>query len=302
MRVLLTGANGQLSRHLLARLESVADVIVTSRQARQAQNLELDIADSEQIEQVLNQVQPDVVINAAAYTSVDGAESDHDAAYQINAHAPGVMANWVKRHQAVLLHYSTDYVFDGSSGQPYVEDDSCRPLNVYGASKLEGEQAILASGCNTLIFRSSWIYSAWGKNFFRTMLKLATERPELTVVDDQTGCPTWAGGLADMSLVALQQARDPGFDQWGIYHTAGDTALSWYQFAKAIVAQGIQQQRVPETVKVMPVSSTMFSQAAERPVYSVLNCEKFECTFDYQRADFNTELRASFRDLRNNNE
>jgi dTDP-4-dehydrorhamnose reductase len=272
MKALLTGASGQLGQELLPRLQALGDVIRVDRAVGggDRQTLQQDLADLDRVERLLNRARPDLVVNAAAYTEVDRAEQDSTAAFRINAELPGCLARWSQRNGCLLVHYSTDYVFSGESDRPWRESDPTGPLNVYGQSKLAGEQAIAESGCRHLVLRTSWVYSAHGSNFVLTMLRLARERPALSIVADQVGCPTWARNLAQVTARLISAVgRNDG--RLGTWHYCDSGVLSWYDFAQAIFAAAQSAgllERLPTTTAV---PSSGFPQAARRPLYSVLD-------------------------------
>ena len=264
MRILLTGSNGQVGWELQKTLAPLGALTALGR-------AELDLRDGARIGEAVRAVNPDVIVNAAAYTAVDRAESERDLAFAVNAVAPGVLAEEAKRSGALLVHYSTDYVFDGSKPTPYVEDDAPNPLNVYGASKLAGELAIAASGCRHLILRTGWVYGPHGSNFFLTMLRVARERPALKVVDDQVGAPTSSRAIARGTTQVLR----PGAH--GTYHLSAAGQVSWCGFARAILA------RASIATPVVPVRSEDYAAAARRPRNSRLDCSRL-------RADFGVAL------------
>lgn len=277
MKILLTGASGQVGYELERSLQGLGEVVAVDR-AR------MDLADLDQVRDVIRAVRPQLIVNPAAYTAVDKAESEPELARRVNAQAPEVMAREAKALGAALVHYSTDYVFDGSKQGAYVETDPTNPLNVYGQTKLEGEQAIAASGARHLIFRTSWVYGMRGKNFLLTMLRLGKEREELRVVDDQHGAPTWSRTIADTTAVVLAQARAEGW--WerhgGIYHLSSRGQTTWCGFTQAIMAgAGL-------SCRVTPISSAEYPVPARRPANSVMNAEKLTSTLaalpDWQTA------------------
>ncbi|NWL76815.1 dTDP-4-dehydrorhamnose reductase, partial [Pseudomonas taiwanensis] len=229
MKILITGNSGQVARELQLALAGKAAVVSLGRDR-------LDLAHPEQIRQQVRALAPDLLINAAAYTAVDQAETDADAAVAINATAPGVLAEEAAALGIPLFHYSTDYVFDGAKHGRYVEDDPTQPLGVYGTSKLAGEQAIQAVGGQYLILRTSWVYSLHGRNFLLTMQRLLQEREELRVVDDQVGAPTWAGSIAQATAQLIDQWQ-AGNRHWGVYHLTNRGETSWFGFASAIADQ-----------------------------------------------------------------
>jgi len=255
-RILVTGARGQVGGELAALLPAYGDVVAVDRAT-------LDLADPDAIVRVMRDAAPDLVINAAAYTAVDLAESQRDTAFAINARAPGVLADEARRRGAVLVHYSTDYVFDGRATSPYAEDAPTAPLNVYGASKLAGEQAIAASGAHALVLRTSWVYGLTGKNFLVTMRRLAAERDELRIVADQTGTPNWSRALARATGELVAKGLPALAERAGLYHLSAAGATTWHGFAQAIVGD------VPRP-RVVPIASADYPTPARRPAYGVL--------------------------------
>jgi dTDP-4-dehydrorhamnose reductase len=271
---LILGANGQVGRELQ---RSFADVDLIACDRRQA-----DLANPDQLRDLLRRSKPQIVLNAAAYTAVDRGESDCDAAMAINAHAPRVLAEEARKLGALFIHYSTDYVFDGSKDGPWLETDAPNPLNVYGASKLAGEQGVLETGGRHLIFRTSWVYGPHGNNFFTTMLRLAGERDRLNVVNDQTGAPTTSIVIADATRTIVDSiwAGAAGSEsEWsGVYHMTCSGSTTWYGFAQEIFARAgsLVTRVVPE---VLSITSKDFPTAAERPRNSMLSNEKLTAHF-----------------------
>jgi dTDP-4-dehydrorhamnose reductase len=270
MKVLLTGSTGQVGYELARSLQGVGEVVAVDRG-------EMDLSKLDQVREVIRRVQPQLIVNPAAYTAVDKAESEPELAFRINAEAPAVMAEEAKALGAALVHYSTDYVFDGSQATPRVEDDPLGPLNVYGASKLAGEQAIAAAGIPHLIFRTSWVYGMRGKNFLLTMLRLAKERDELRVVADQHGAPTWSRTIADTTAQVLSQAHAGGREWWvqnsGIYHLSAQGQTTWHAFTEAIIAEaGL-------SCNVLSITSAEYPTPARRPQYSVMSSERLMARF-----------------------
>jgi len=265
MKILLTGKSGQLGYELERSLQGLGEVVALDRAG-------MDLADLDQVRDVIRAVKPGLIVNPAAYTAVDKAESEPALAHRINAEAPGLMAAEAAQLGAAIVHYSTDYVFDGSKSGGYVEDDATGPLNVYGASKLAGEQAIAASGTSHLILRTSWVYGMRGKNFLLTMLKLAREREELRIVADQHGAPTWSRSIADTSALILAQAAVGGADWWsansGVYHLSSQGSTTWFGFTEAILAQaGI-------SCRLVPITSAEYPVPAKRPANSLLDSSR----------------------------
>ncbi len=274
-----------LSRHL----QGLGKVLVLGRQ-------EADLSDLAGIETVIAEHRPDVIINAAAYTAVDQAETDAQTAELVNAKAPGVMAEMAEAVGAVLIHYSTDYVFSGKAHQPYDEDIEAHPLNVYGATKLAGEKAVQSASTKFLILRTSWVYSSHGRNFLNTMLRLAREQKALRVVDDQYGSPTYAGYLSEATAELVRRFIDEGgFSpaHAGIYHISCRGLTSWCGFAKEI----LKQMRLNE-VRVVPIPTSEYPTPARRPQYSVLNNAKLERTFGIRLKSWQEGLRQCLTDAR----
>jgi len=283
MRILLLGKNGQVGWELQRSLAVLGEVVALDRQG--ANGLCGDLGDLDGLARTVQTVQPQVIVNAAAYTAVDKAESEPDAARAINALAPGVLAQEAARLGAWLIHYSTDYVFDSSGSRPWQEEDATAPLSVYGHSKREGEQAIAASGCRHLIFRTSWVYGARGGNFARTMLRLAAEREQLKVIDDQIGAPTGADLLADLTAHALRHVLPPlGHNEFtppGIYHVAAAGETSWHGYARFVLQQaqlaGHPLRAGPEQARPIPTAD--YPTPAKRPHNSRLDTTRFQNTF-----------------------
>ena len=278
MRILLLGKNGQVGWELQRSLAPLGELTALDRHG--ADGLCGDLGNPEGIAATVRAVQPQLIVNAAAYTAVDQAESEPELARRINAAAPAVLAREAAAGGALLVHYSTDYVFDGSGERPWREDDATGPLSVYGQTKLEGEQAILASGCAHLILRTSWVYAARGGNFAKTMLRLAQERERLTVIDDQWGAPTGAELIADVSAHAIAQTRQqPG--KAGIYHLAPAGETTWFQYAKHVIAQAQQAQSAIKikATEILPIPTSAYPTPARRPHNSRLDTRKLQAAF-----------------------
>jgi dTDP-4-dehydrorhamnose reductase len=258
LRILITGKEGQVGWELQRSLAGLGDVVATDRR-------ELDLCDSNAIRRTVRKATPNIIVNAAAYTAVDNAESEPDVAMQVNAIAPGILAEEAKLLGALLVHYSTDYVFDGSKQMPYREEDMPNPLSVYGRSKLKGEQAIVASKCRHLIFRTSWVYSSRERNFLLTILKAAHEKPELRVVDDQFGAPTSSSAIADATARVLQVRAAQG-----LYHMTAGGQTSWFGFAQTIL------RNAAISTPVAPIRSDQYPAKATRPRNSVLDNTKLK--------------------------
>ncbi|MBC3413858.1 dTDP-4-dehydrorhamnose reductase [Pseudomonas sp. SWRI51] len=265
MRVLVCGHNGQVAQALGHSLEGLGEVLLRGRD-------QLDMADPEQLRQPLRDLAPDLIINAAAHTAVDQAESEPELAFAINAQAPRVLAEEAERLGVPLIHYSTDYVFDGRKAAPYSEDDAPNPLGVYGNSKLAGELAITEVGGQHLILRTSWVYSQSGRNFLLTMWRLLQERPQLKVVSDQIGAPTWAGTIAASTAALVQRWQGGQAGQWGTYHLTAQGETSWYGFAQAIGAQ-LKARGLP-CAELLPIPSSEYPTPAQRPLNSRLDCTR----------------------------
>ncbi|MCC6870259.1 MAG: dTDP-4-dehydrorhamnose reductase [Burkholderiales bacterium] len=264
-RILVTGARGQIGGELVALLPPHGEVVAVDRVA-------LDLADADAIVRVVRATAPDLVINAAAYTAVDRAETERDAAFAVNARAPAVLAEEVRRLGAILVHYSTDYVFDGRASTPYTEDAATGPLNVYGASKLAGEAAIAAVGAHAIVLRTSWVYGHTGQNFLRTIRRLAAERDELTIVADQTGTPNWSRALAQATADLVAKGLPALAERAGLYHLSAAGATTWYGFARAIVGAAARP-------RVLPITTAQYPTPARRPAYGVLATERLQATF-----------------------
>ena len=278
MKILLFGKGGQVGWELQRSLAPLGELIAVDHDS---QELCGDFSNLEGLAKTINAVKPDIIVNAAAHTAVDKAESEPELVRTINGRAPGVLAQEAGKNNAWLIHYSTDYVFDGTGDRPWVETDRTNPLNIYGVTKLEGEQLIQQSGCNHLIFRTSWVYGARGGNFAKTMLKLAQERENLKVINDQIGAPTGADLLADITAHAIQKARQfPELS--GLYHLVAGGETSWHGYARYVLdfarRAGVVLKVAPESIAPVPTSA--FQTPAKRPHNSRMNTEKFRNTFD----------------------
>ncbi|NMM81615.1 dTDP-4-dehydrorhamnose reductase [Acidovorax sp. SRB_14] len=281
MKILLLGKNGQVGWELQRSLAPLGEVTALDRHSTDFCG---DLSNLQGLADTVQRLQPDVIVNAAAHTAVDKAESEPDLARTINAAAPGVLAQEAHKLGAWLVHYSTDYVFDGSGTQPWLETDAPAPLSVYGQTKLEGERLIAQHCQKHLIFRTSWVYAARGGNFAKTMLRLARERERLTVIDDQWGAPTGAELLADVTAHAIRQVLQRPSEphgEAGIYHLAASGEASWNSYAKHVLAQAAQAQPAIELVakEVAPVPTSAFPTPARRPHNSRLNTDKLQTTF-----------------------
>lgn len=286
-KVVIFGYSGQLATALRRRFEQGAGqgVFLSRTQA--------DLLNPESVEHILNYLRPRIIINAAAYTAVDLAEKEQEHARLVNVGSVGVMARWAAKHHAHLIHVSTDYVFDGSLDRPYREDDKKNPINFYGLTKSDGEDQIIESCCSHQILRVSWVYSPWGSNFVKTMLRLGKEKESLNIVGDQVGSPTSAEDIADAILTMTRQT-----DKKGIFHYTGLGEVSWYEFAKEIFHQ---MTVIDDSLKVKSVNSIMTSEyptPAKRPLNSRMTCEKFETTFGIKRIPWQQSLEKTLRQLK----
>ena len=276
MKILLLGKNGQVGWELQRALQPLGTVIALDRKGEGG--LVGDLSDLQGLRRTLCDLRPDVVVNAAAYTAVDKAESEPALARRINTEAPEVIARCVAKLGGWMVHYSTDYVFDGSGSQSWREGDPTGPLSVYGQSKLEGECAIQASGCKHLIFRTSWVYAARGGNFAKTMLRLAAEREELRVIDDQIGAPTGAELIADVTALTLRTAQNRP-ETSGLYHLAAAGEVSWHGYATLVIEQA-RLRGIPLSVqRIIPIATHEYPTPAQRPLNSRLDCQKLKSTF-----------------------
>ena len=303
LRLLVTGATGQVGWQLQRTLAPLGEVVACTRS-------ELDLADPEAVAQFVRDLAPDLVVNAAAYTNVDKAESEAELAHTINAIAPGRIADELAPTGGLLIHYSTDYVFDGAKPGAYEENDPTAPLNVYGKTKLAGEQKIAASGCPHIILRTTWVYDTRGKNFLRTVLRLAREREELRMVGDQHGAPTWARAIAEATaqIVArcAQQADRSSWGYGGIIHLTAAGQTTWAEFARQILEEYESLAAWPADTgefgspllakRVVPITSDQYKTAARRPLNSVLSNDKLQATFGLRLPDWQVLLRLALQD------
>jgi dTDP-4-dehydrorhamnose reductase len=274
MKILLLGKNGQVGWELQRSLAPLGEVLALDRHSTTHCG---DLSQPERLAQTVRDWRPDVIVNAAAHTAVDKAESEPDVARCLNATAPAALAQAAAEIGAWLVHYSTDYVFNGEGEQPWQEDDATGPLSVYGQTKLEGEQAVAASGCKHLIFRTSWVYAARGGNFAKTMLRLAGERERLTVIDDQRGAPTGADLIADVTAHAIRSAmQQPALG--GLYHLVAAGETSWHGYASHVIAQArhIQPELGLKVTDIAPVPTSAFPTPAQRPLNSRLSTHKLQ--------------------------
>jgi dTDP-4-dehydrorhamnose reductase len=305
LKILLIGKAGQIGRELVPLLERAGELTAMDRHG-------LNLSVPDEIRRVIRAVRPDWIVNAAAYTAVDRAESDEASARSFNAVAPGVMAEEAKGLGALLVHYSTDYVFDGTKGQPYGEEDPPHPLGVYGRTKLEGERAIQQIAPAYLILRTAWVYAREGRNFLLTVLRLATEKQELRIVQDQVCAPIWSREIAAATADILSQLQTgpKGLPAWseikGIFHVSASGETNWFEFARAILGLASSQTRPADWFTaatmnrpliarhVVPITTTEYPTPARRPAYSVLANRKVDDKFGVRLPDWETQLRSVF--------
>jgi len=274
--ILVTGVHGQLGYELVPLLSPLGTVVAADRAM-------LDLSDPDAIVAVLHRVRPALIVNAGAYTAVDRAESEPDLARAVNGRAPGILAEEAKRSGAMLIHYSTDYVFDGKRTTPYPEDAPTAPQNAYGSSKLDGERAIAASGARAIVLRTSWVYGLRGKNFLLTIKKLAAERDELGIVADQIGVPNWSRALAAATARIVGAGLPVLAERSGLYHLSSGGQATWYDFARALVGNAARP-------RIVPITSAEFPTPARRPAYGVLATSRFESTFGFALPDWRSTL------------
>jgi len=305
LKILLTGKNGQVGSELCRLLPSLGDLIAFSHE-------ELDLSDLDTLRRTLHEVRPRLIVNAAAYTQVDRAESDEAAAFGVNAAAPALLAEEAQKIGAAIVHYSTDYVFDGRKTSPYLESDPPNPLGVYGKSKLGGEEAIRASGVPHLILRTGWVYASHGRNFLLTILRLSTQRDELKVVSDQRGAPTWSRETASGTVRILASLTEKGWNRdsfaaaSGTYHMTAVGETSWHQFAQAILEESCSIPRqaswfvaatsgLPQvTRRVTAITTAEYPTPARRPAYSVLSNLRLQQSFGFQLPPWREQLHTLF--------
>ena len=282
-RILLFGKIGQVGWELRRTLAPMSQLVCVDFP-------EVDLTRPDSIRTWINDCSPDVIVNAAAYTAVDKAETETALTMKINGEAPGVMAEEAKKRGALLVHYSTDYVFNGAKTSPYVEEDPADPLGAYGRTKLAGDLAILQAGCAHLIFRLCWVYGSRGGNFMLTMMRLAREREQLRVVRDQIGCPTWSRLIAETTSLALMQVRAPDRAAAcsGVYHLCASGETSWHGFAQAIIDLMPAEEKKCRTVDA--IASADYPTPTRRPAYSVMSCAKLERTFGLRLPDWRESL------------
>uniref|UniRef100_A0A7C2B1I8 dTDP-4-dehydrorhamnose reductase n=1 Tax=Pseudomonas graminis TaxID=158627 RepID=A0A7C2B1I8_9PSED len=281
LRILISGQQGQVSQVLQQHLQNMGELIVLGRD-------QLDLSQPESIRPVVRDIKPDLIINAAAHTAVDQAESEPELAFAINATSPGVFAEEAAALGIPLIHYSTDYVFDGSKAGAWIESDAPNPLGVYGSSKLAGERAIAAAGGQHLILRTSWVYSLTGRNFLLTMQRLLQEREKLSIVADQIGAPTWAGTIAASTGALIERWRDGASGAWGVYHLTARGETSWFGFAEAIGQQLINSGKPCAVLE--PIASSAYPTPVARPLNSRLDCSRLQCEWGVSQPDWHDAL------------
>lgn len=292
MRILLTGKNGQVGWELQRALAPLGEITAYDRE-------QLDLNDVSQVRARIHELQPQLIVNAAAYTAVDRAEAEPEIAMKINATAPAAMAEAAQQVGALFVHYSTDYVFDGTSRAPYSEDHAPNPLNVYGKTKLAGEQAISSSGASYLIFRTSWVYGTRGKNFLLTILRLARERSELTIVNDQIGAPTWSRDIAEatariVSSMDTEKNLAAAASKFsGIYNLTASGQTSWFGFAELALSSA----KLLDTTSLKPLATSEYKTPARRPLYSLLDSSRCTRTFGFTMPAWQTSAAAVFKEI-----
>lgn len=277
MKILLTGAKGQLGRCFIDRLPEDWNIFATDAS-------ELDITNQDMVMDTVEKFLPDVIVNAAAYTAVDKAESDSKAAMNVNAIGPANLALAANKYNARLIHVSTDYVFDGNANEPYDEKSETNPLSVYGKTKLDGERLVIQANSKAIIIRTAWVFSEYGNNFVKTMLKLGREKDSLGIISDQFGCPTYAGDIANAIITMIREKNDIG-----IYHFCGDEIVSWYEFAQRIFCQAKKNNKILKIPTINAISTDQYPTAAIRPKYSVLSCNKIRA-LGIMPSDWNKSL------------
>lgn len=296
-RILITGRNGQVSWELQRTLQNLGQVIALG-------SAEMDLTDTRAIREQMQAIKPNVIVNAAAHTAVDKAESEVDLARAINATAVEVLADEARKLDALMLHYSTDYVFDGSSSSAYSEEDATNPQSVYGLTKLEGEQALAASGARYLTLRTSWVYGSRGKNFLLTILGLAAEREQLSVVADQLGSPTWSRTIAEASAQILSQQLSPARDERldaclnRIYHLTSRGEVSWHGFAQAFIDMVAQRGHELALQRLLAITTAEYPTAASRPPYSLLSSDALQADYGIIMPDWRDALTLVMDEVR----
>ncbi|WP_299493832.1 dTDP-4-dehydrorhamnose reductase [uncultured Shewanella sp.] len=283
MRVLIVGKKGQLGSHLFHKLKEHTELYVIERS-------EFDICDSTIVDKVIEQCRPDLIINAAAYTAVEQAEIEKEKAFEVNHKGAYFLARAANQQGAIIIHISTDYVFDGSNKHAYKENDVAAPQNSYGMSKLAGEEAIINTCIKHIIIRTAWLFSEQDNNFVSTMLKLGRDRDKLHIVSDQWGGPTYAGDLANAIIHVIKQVKQAGILDWGVYHFSGFPCVNWYQFAQHIFQQAHAQKKIDKIPCLVPISSQDYPSTVIRPANSTLDCAKIKRHFSIEMSDWSKAL------------
>jgi dTDP-4-dehydrorhamnose reductase len=283
MKVMIVGCNGQLGFALNNALIEQVELLALSRQ-------ELDITNENDVNAVVESFKPDILVNAAAYTACDDAEKNKDTAYEINALGPCYLSKACNEIDAVIIHVSTDYVFDGKSSQPYTEDEVANPLSVYGKTKLEGEYKVIKNCSKHIILRTSWVFGEYGWNFVKTMLRLGKEKDILRVVSDQWGAPTYAGDIAKAILTIISKVESEKEIKWGVYHFSGSPYVSWFEFAEEVFKVARKQQLVNTVPTLIGIKTEEYPTPAPRPMDSRLNLEKINREFSIAPSDWISAL------------
>ncbi|MDL2297785.1 dTDP-4-dehydrorhamnose reductase [Synergistaceae bacterium OttesenSCG-928-D05] len=297
--ILIFGKNGQVGYELCRSLSYLGNVSAVDID-------ECDLTNPSSIQETLNMHNPDVIVNAAAYTAVDKAESETVLARKLNTEAPCTMAEWCARQDALMVHFSTDYVYDGSKADGWLETDPCEPLNVYGKTKLDGDIYIKNAGCRHLIFRTSWVYGAYGRNFYLTMRKMLGEKKEITVVNDQYGAPTWSRAIATGVTLALSQIISPNSPLHmryisGIYNLTNAGETTWYSFTREIKSYMQRYENHSNLAQITPIDTEAYPTLALRPKYSKLSCEKLNNTFGIFMPSWESALKMVFEESMKDN-
>ena len=287
MQILVTGVNGQVG-HEMIRKSLSSDFIVHG-----FDRSTLDITNKTNVTSIIEKIKPALIINCAAYTAVDKAEDEHEKAFAANQHGPALLAEECLKLHIPLIHLSTDYVFDGEANRPYKETGPVSPLGIYGQSKEAGENEVRSRLADHIILRTSWVYGTHGHNFVKTMLRLGQEREELRIVNDQWGCPTFAGDIADALFVIAGKILSGTFDNWGTYHFCGSTALTWYDFANRIFSMA-KKTHTLSVKNIIPIPTEEFPTPVRRPAYSVLDCQKLSSTFGIVLPELTESLKSFF--------